>query len=111
MKKNILKKIVKNIFLKHGLSKNHAEISSNYIVQAELVGAPSHGVARLKMYCNRIRKGLINPKPKIRIKKISQSISHIDANNAIGFVAADTGIKKAIYNAKKNWNWFSWHKK
>jgi L-2-hydroxycarboxylate dehydrogenase (NAD+) len=101
MKKNNLKKIVKNIFLKHGLSKNHAEISSNYIVQAELVGAPSHGVDRLKMYCHRIKKGLINPKPKIRIKKISQSISHIDANNAIGFVAADIGIKKAIYNAKK----------
>jgi len=101
MKKNRLKKIVKNIFLKHGLSKNYAEISSNYIVQAELVGAASHGVARLKMYCDRIKKGLINPKPKIKIKKISQSISHVDANNAIGFVAADIGIKKAIYNAKK----------
>ena len=101
MKKNKLKKIIKNIFLKHGLSDNHAEISSNYIVQAELVGAPSHGVSRLKMYCDRIKKRLINPKPKIKIKKISQSISHIDANNAIGFVAADIGIKKAIYNAKK----------
>jgi len=101
MKKNRLKKIVKNIFLNHGLSKSHAEISSNYIIQAELVGASSHGVSRLKMYCDRIKKRLINPKPKIKIKKISQSISHIDANNAIGFVAADIGIKKAIYNAKK----------
>ncbi len=101
MNKTSLKRIVKNIFLKHDLSYNHAEISSDYIVQAELVGASSHGLARLKMYCDRIKKKLINPKPKIKIKKISQSISHIDADNAIGFVAADIGIKKAIFNAKK----------
>ena len=96
-----LKKIVKDIFLKHGLNDAHSEISSNYIIQAELVGAPSHGLARLKMYCNRIKKKLINSKPKIKIKKISQSISHMDADDAIGFVAADIGIKKAITNAKK----------
>ncbi|SVD98375.1 uncharacterized protein METZ01_LOCUS451229, partial [marine metagenome] len=53
------------------------------------------------MYCDRINKKVINPKPKIKIKKISQSITHIDANNSIGFVAADIGIKKAIENAKK----------
>ena len=101
MKKNTLKKIVKNIFVNHGLSNNHAKVSSNYLIKAELVGATSHGLVRLKMYCNRIKKGLINSKPKIKIKTISQSISHIDANNAIGFVAADIGIKKAISNAKK----------
>ena len=106
LKKN-LKKIVKNILLNHGLSKKHAEISSNYIIQAELVGAPSHGLARLKMYCNRLKRKLINPKPKIKIKKISQSISHIDANNSIGFVAADIGIKEAINSAKKNGLWIS----
>jgi len=53
------------------------------------------------MYCDRIKKKVINPKPKIKIKKISQSICHVDANNSIGFVAADIGIKQAIKNAKK----------
>ena len=101
MKKKILKKIIKNIFINHGLSYKHAEISSNCIIQAELVGAHSHGLARVKMYCDRIKKKLINPKPKIKIKKISHSISHVDANNSIGFVAADIGIKKAISNAKR----------
>ena len=96
-----LKKIVKNIFLKHGLNKKHAEISSNYIIKAELVGASSHGLSRLKMYCDRLNKKLINSNPKIKIKKISQSISHIDANNSIGFVSADIGINKAISSAKK----------
>mgnify|MGYP001300936402 FL=1 len=96
-----LNKILINIFKKHGLSYSHAKICSDALINAELVGAPSHGLSRLKMYCNRIKKKLINPKPKIKIRNITQSISHIDANNSIGFVAADVGIKKAIINAKK----------
>ena len=93
--------IVKKIFAKHKLNSNHARISADAIINAELVGAHSHGLSRLKMYCDRIKKKVINPTPKIKIKKISQSISQIDANNSIGFVAADIGIKQAIKNAKK----------
>jgi LDH2 family malate/lactate/ureidoglycolate dehydrogenase len=98
---NILKKEIIYIFKKFGLSNNHASISANALINAELVGAYGHGLSRLKMYCDRIKKKVINPKPKIKIKKISQSISHIDANNSIGFVAADIAIKTAIKNAKK----------
>ena len=101
MEKNKLKKLITKIFIKHKLSKKHALICAEALVNAELVGAPSHGLSRLKMYCDRINKKVINHKPKIKIKKISQSISHIDANNSIGFVAADIGIKKAIESAKK----------
>ena len=96
-----IKKLIKTIFENFKLSKKHSEISAEYLIKAELVGAPSHGLARLMMYCERLKKKLINPKPKIKIKKISQSISRIDANNSIGFVAADIGIKVAIKNAKK----------
>jgi len=97
----IIKKTVKNIFKNFNLNNKHATISAEYLIKAELVGAPSHGLARLKMYCERIKKKIINPKPKIKIKKISQSITHIDGNNSIGFVVADIGIKVAIKSAKK----------
>ena len=101
MKTLIVKKQIIKIFQKHGLSRDHATISSNALINAELVGAYGHGLSRLKMYCDRILKKLINPRPRIKIKKISQSISHIDANNSIGFVAADLGIKVAIKHAQK----------
>ena len=102
MKTPVLKKKIIKIFQKYGLSKDHALISANALINAELVGAYGHGLSRLKMYCDRISKKIINPKPKIKTKKISQSISHIDANNSIGFVAADLGIKTAIKHAQKN---------
>jgi len=96
-----INQIVTKILKKNGLNSKHASICSKAIINAELVGAHSHGLSRLKMYCDRIRKKVINPRPKIKIKKISQSISQIDANDSIGFVAADIGIKQAIKNAKK----------
>ena len=96
-----LNQIIIKILKKNGLNTNHATICSKALINAELVGAHSHGLSRLKMYCDRIQKKVINPKPKIKIKKISQSISKVDANNSIGVVAADIGIKQAIKNAKK----------
>ena len=101
MNKVELNKIVNRIFSNHGLSKSHAKISTDALINAELVGAYGHGLSRLKMYCDRIKKKVINPKPKIKIKKISKSISLIDANDSIGFVAADLAIKQSIENAKK----------
>ena len=101
MKKSILRSELKKIFTKHKLSKKHSEICADYLIKAELVDAQSHGLARLKMYCDRLRKKLINPKPKIKIKKISSSVSYVNADNSIGFVSADIGIKQAIINAKK----------
>jgi len=101
VKTPILKEQIIKIFKKFGLSKDHAVISTNALINAELVGAYGHGLSRLKMYCDRISKKIINPKPKIKINKISQSISHIDANNSIGFVAADLGIRTAIKHAQK----------
>ncbi len=96
-----LKTIIKKIFIKHKLSNEHANVCTNAIINAELVGASSHGVSRVKMYCDRIKKKLINPQPKIKFKKISNSIFHVDANNGMGFISADKAIKKAIYCAKK----------
>ena len=101
MKNKKLKKELIGIFKKFGLSHNHALISTNALINAELVGAYGHGLSRLKMYCDRIKKKVINPKPKIKIRNISHSVSHIDANDSIGFVAADIGIKQAIKNAKR----------
>jgi L-2-hydroxycarboxylate dehydrogenase (NAD+) len=101
MNKTKLQKILISIFKKHGLSNDHSKISADALINAELVGAYGHGLSRLKMYCDRIKKKVINSNPKIKIKNISESISMIDADNCIGFVGADIGINNAITNAKK----------
>ncbi len=102
IKNDILYKILVKIFKKYKLNSTHSKMCAKAIINAELVGAHSHGLSRLKMYCDRIKHRLINPKPKIKLKNLSQSITHIDADNCIGFVAAEIAIKNAISKAKKN---------
>jgi len=101
MKVSKLKSLLLKIFKKKGLNHIDALISTEALINAEMVGAYGHGLSRLKMYCDRISKKVINPRPKIKVKKISQSISHINADNSIGFVAADIAIKTAIKHAQK----------
>ena len=47
MKIKIARKLLIDIFIKHKLVKKHAEICADAIINAELVGAPSHGIARV----------------------------------------------------------------
>ena len=58
MKINKVKNLIIKVFTKHQLTKKHALICAEAIVNAELVGAPSHGLARVISYCNRIKKKL-----------------------------------------------------
>ena len=48
MKTALLKKQIIKIFQNYSLSKDHALISANALINAELVGAYGHGLSRLK---------------------------------------------------------------
>ena len=70
MEKNKLKRTIVKIFHKFNLSKKHAGICADAIINAELVGAPTHGLSRLKMYCDRIKNCLLytSPSPRDRTR-------------------------------------------
>jgi LDH2 family malate/lactate/ureidoglycolate dehydrogenase len=42
-----------------------AELIAESLVRANLRGVDSHGVARLAIYIERLKKGLVNPRPRI----------------------------------------------
>ena len=65
MKKKVIALKLKRIFKNHNLSNNHSKICADYLLKAELINAQSHGLVRLKMYCDRLKKGLISSKPKM----------------------------------------------
>ena len=65
-----LKKKLIIIFKKHGLSSGGANISFNAIINAEFVGAHTHGLARLRRYCEIINKKVIIKNQNGRIRDI-----------------------------------------
>ena len=64
-----LKKIVIQILRKRGLNLSHASISADALINAEYVGAYGHGISRLKMYCERIKKKSLIQNQKLRLRK------------------------------------------
>ena len=71
-----LNQIIIKILKKNGLNANHAKICSKALINAELVGAHSHGLSRLKMYCDRIQKKSLIQNPKLKLKKFpTQSLT------------------------------------
>jgi len=70
IKATILQKFISQIFQKCNLTKSHADIVSNGLVNADLRGVWSHGVVRTSVYCNRILNKAAKPKPNIKFKTI-----------------------------------------
>ena len=83
-----------------GVPKVDAKITVDLLLCAELRGVGSHGIQRLLMYIPLLRKGLINPDPKISIETLAPSIKVVHGDNGLGPVIATRGMQDAIDLAK-----------
>jgi len=95
-------KFTKDIFLNCGLSAKNSLIVSKLLIRADERGVWSHGIVRLPVYIKRLEKKAANPKPKLKLKKITNSAYHLDGDNGLGFISAFAGTEKCIQLAKKN---------
>ena len=93
---------IKKIFIQANFSAFDANIIASSLVKADLRGVWSHGIARTSIYYKRVEQGLAKKNPKIKLKKIFPTITHIDGDNGLGFVVANKAIKECIKLAKKN---------
>jgi LDH2 family malate/lactate/ureidoglycolate dehydrogenase len=57
---------IKEVFVFMGCPIEHAAVASEVLLEADLKGIDSHGVARLPGYVRLWRKGRINPRPQWR---------------------------------------------
>lgn len=97
-----LTKFCTEVFVKLGVPRKDAEITSDVLVASDLRGIPSHGVARLMRYVEGIRKGTILTKVKPKIIKETSTTAAVDARNGLGQPAGFFGMNLAIKKAKKS---------
>ncbi len=91
--------LVRGVFEHHGFSEADAALSADVLIEADLRGIDSHGVARLPGYVRLIEKGRINPKPEIRIVRARASVASIDGDGGIGLVVGPKAMEFAIEKA------------
>jgi LDH2 family malate/lactate/ureidoglycolate dehydrogenase len=96
-----LKEFTKEVFVRADMSPKDAEIQAEALVWANLRGVDSHGVLRIPYYLENIGKGVMNPKPNIRINNETPAILSIDADRACGPVVTVMAMNQAIEKAEK----------
>lgn len=87
------------IFQKIGCSEADAVLATKVLLSADVRGIDSHGVARLSGYVRLYEAGRINPTPAIKIIHETPSTATVDADKALGLVAAPKAMQIAIDKA------------
>jgi LDH2 family malate/lactate/ureidoglycolate dehydrogenase len=79
-----------------------AELIAESLVRANLRGVDSHGVARLAIYIERLKKGLVNPRPRITTVRESHAMALLDGDNGSGQVIATRAMALALAKARES---------
>lgn len=87
------------VFQRMGCPSNHAELAAKVLVDADLKGVDSHGVARLAGYVRLWEKDRINAQPKIEIVHETPSTAVVDGDGGLGLVVAPKAMNIAIGKA------------
>src|SRR4029079_10782388 len=90
----------KQLMLAHGLPELDAEIVAHCLVSAHLRGVDTHGIARLPVYLDRVRRGLINAKPNLEPERVTPVAATLDGQDAFGFVVGMCAINEAMAMAR-----------
>lgn len=88
--------IAKKLFESEGLPSEDASTIARDLVAANLRGLDSHGVSRIPMYLERIRKGVVNPTPDIKVEKVTNAVAKVDGDAGMGFITGHQAMDVAM---------------
>ncbi|MEK5269416.1 Ldh family oxidoreductase [Aeribacillus sp. FSL K6-8394] len=97
-----LKEYVCKILQNVGLSQEDSKVVADSLVGANLRGVDSHGVTRLPIYVKRLKLGVVNPKPNVKILEESDATLLIDGDNGMGQIVGKKAIELGLEKARKN---------
>ncbi|MBB4933354.1 LDH2 family malate/lactate/ureidoglycolate dehydrogenase [Lipingzhangella halophila] len=97
-----LHELVREIFAAAGLASEDAETVAEHLVQADLRGVSSHGVVRTGIYVSRIRRGLVEPRPRIAELTATPVSALLDGGNGPGIVVASAAMRTATTKATQS---------
>ena len=94
--------IAAQLFEAGGLRKKDAAVVAHDLVAANLRGLDSHGVSRIPMYLERIKRKVVNPQPNITVQNVFPAVSLVDGDDGMGFLAGHRAMEEAVSLAEKN---------
>jgi len=96
VRERTLKDFCAEILTRVEVSQEDAVKISHNLVEADLRGVASHGIVRFPIYVQRIRAGVVNPRPTIRIIRETLTTAVVDGDNGMGQLAGMSAMNVAI---------------
>lgn len=94
--------LCRDILTGQGVPRGDAHYVAWHLVETNLRGTDSHGVARLPHYVRRLQGGSIKPKPKITFEERAPSLGVVDGNDGLGHLVTRKATEKASELATKS---------
>lgn len=97
-----LKDFVAAAFARSGLAAADAAIVSDCFVDAEIRGITSHGVSRLPVYIDALRRGFNQARPAVSVHRTGKATAVVDGGNGMGTLIAVHAMREAIALANES---------
>lgn len=95
-----LQKFTKEVFKYMGCPEDQIDLATEVLLNADLRGIDSHGIARLSGYFRLWEAKRINATPNVRIVHETPSTAVVDGDGGLGLVVAPKAMEIAIQKAK-----------
>ena len=98
----LLKQFGARLLISAGLQEPAAQLVSDSLVESNLRGIDSHGMARLPHYLARIQAGSIAACPNIDVRELAPAASLVDGGNGLGQLVMCEAAEEAIRLARQS---------
>jgi len=96
-----LRKVISDALTANGAPRSSADVQASNLVEGELRGHASHGIRRLAVLVERMRRGLIIPEAEPRLELVAPAVLRIDGNRGFGPVVAYQAIAEVVARAEE----------
>jgi len=98
---DVIEDFMMDVFQELGVPEKDARICADVLVTSDLRGIESHGVARLKYYYDRIRRGQHRTRTEMEVVKETETTALVDGHHGMGHVIAYRSMRMAMDKARQ----------
>jgi LDH2 family malate/lactate/ureidoglycolate dehydrogenase len=95
-----LRPLIARLFEASSVPREDAEIVAEVLTEADLRGVESHGSTRVAGYLSMMKRGLLNPRPKVTVLRETPSMAMLEGDQAFGIVVARRAMQIAMDKAR-----------
>jgi LDH2 family malate/lactate/ureidoglycolate dehydrogenase len=96
-----LRRLVSRIYEAVPLPLEHARLIADLLVDTELRGVVSHGVAQVERYVRSFQERRANPDPSIKVLHESPTTAALSGDGGLGMIVATRAMQMAIAKARE----------